>query len=79
VVEGADLLNQARARLKSILAQSPLAVLSIMEAIDVGYDLSLPDALHLEAVHFAKVCASQDKQEGVSAFLNKRPPAFKGA
>ena len=50
----------------------------IMEAIDRGYDMSLTDALHLEAVHFAKVCASHDKAEGVSAFLEKRVAQFKG-
>lgn len=79
VVENDDLLTQAKARLKSILVQAPLAVSSIMEVIDIGYDMSLPDALHLEAVHFAKVCASQDKKEGVAAFLNKRTPVFTGA
>ena len=49
-----------------------------MEVIDHGYDLSLTDALHLEAVHFAKVCATADKNEGVTAFLNKRAAEFKG-
>jgi enoyl-CoA hydratase len=58
---------------------APLAIAGVMEVIDYGYDLSLTDALHLEAVHFAKVCASADKQEGVAAFLAKRVPEFKGS
>ncbi|QDQ39012.1 enoyl-CoA hydratase [Legionella geestiana] len=78
VVEPEALLARAREILKGILAMAPLAVAGVMEVIDHGYDLSLDDALHLEAIHFAKTCASHDKQEGVSAFLEKRPAVFTG-
>lgn len=82
VVENSEghqlLLIQAEAILKTILSMGPLAVKSVLEVIDRGYDMSLPDALHLEAVHFALTCATQDKQEGVSAFLQKRKADFKG-
>ncbi len=57
---------------------APLAIAAVIEVIDHGYDLSLTDALHLEAVHFAAVCASDDKREGVCAFLEKRSPKFLG-
>ncbi|KTC76138.1 3-hydroxyisobutyryl-CoA hydrolase [Legionella birminghamensis] len=72
------LLEQAHKTLNTILSMAPLAIRGVMEVIDHGFDLSLTDALHLEAVHFAKVCASDDKQEGVQAFLGKRQAAFKG-
>ena len=78
VVEDDALLAQGQRLLNGILAMAPLAVAGVMEVIDRGYDLSLTDALHLEAVHFAKVCASQDKTEGVAAFLEKRQAKFKG-
>lgn len=78
VVEPEALTARAQELLKGILNLAPLAVSSIMESIDRGYDMSLSDALHLEAVHFAKVCASEDKNEGVAAFLAKRPALFKG-
>lgn len=78
VVESDSLITHSLQLLKGILNLAPLAITSIMESIDRGYDMSLTDALHLEAVHFAKVCASQDKAEGVAAFLAKRPALFKG-
>lgn len=73
-----SLVENGKKILQQILKLAPLAITSIMEAIDYGYDLSLTDALHLEAVHFAKVCATKDKEEGVSAFLQKRAPQFTG-
>ncbi|HRD69622.1 MAG TPA: enoyl-CoA hydratase-related protein [Legionella sp.] len=74
-----ELLDKGKAILNTILSMAPLAVRSVMEVIDHGYDLSLTDALHLEAIHFAKVCATEDKGEGVSAFLGKRTAQFTGA
>ena len=72
------LIDKAKQILQGILALAPLAIAGVMEVIDHGYDLSLTDALHLEAVHFSKVCATQDKAEGVAAFLEKRQAVFKG-
>ncbi|KTD47730.1 enoyl-CoA hydratase/isomerase family protein [Legionella quateirensis] len=78
VTEPEHLLEQGRTLLKGILTMAPLAVAGVMEVIDHGYDLSLQEALHLEAIHFAKVCATEDKKEGVEAFLGKRTAVFKG-
>lgn len=78
VVEPEQLLEQGKKILQGILSMAPLAIAGVMEVIDHGYDLSLTDALHLEAIHFAKVCATTDKKEGVAAFLEKRTPAFHG-
>lgn len=78
VVEPEQLLIQAKNCLNGILSMAPLAIAGVMEVIDYGYDMSLTDALHLEAIHFAKVCATEDKKEGVSAFLAKRSAEFIG-
>jgi len=78
LVEPEQLLEQGSKILHGILGMAPLAIASVMEVIDHGYDLSLTDSLHLEAVHFAKVCATADKKEGVAAFLEKRTPSFHG-
>lgn len=78
VTSAENLLPRAQEILAGILNLAPLAIASIMKVIDAGYDLSLEDALHLEAVHFGILCATQDKHEGVNAFLQKRAAQFKG-
>lgn len=78
VVTPETLMYEAKRMMKGITALAPLALKSIIESIDYGYTMSLSDALHVEALHFATTCASQDKQEGVSAFLEKRVAHFNG-
>lgn len=78
LVEPEQLLEKGKTLLNGILTMAPLAIAGVMEVIDHGYDLSLQEALHLEAIHFAKVCATEDKKEGVEAFLAKRNAVFKG-
>lgn len=73
-----NLLPRAQEILNNLMALAPLALASTMKVIDAGYDLSLEDALHLEAVHFGLLCATSDKHEGVNAFLQKRKAAFTG-
>jgi len=41
-------------------------------------EMTLSDGLYLEAVLFGVACASEDKREGTTAFLEKRAAAFKG-
>lgn len=79
LVEAENLLPRAKEILLTILSMAPLAISAAMEVIDRGYDMTLPDALHLEAIHFSKLCASPDKKEGVTAFLEKRKACFQGA
>jgi enoyl-CoA hydratase len=73
-----NLLTRAHEILNGIVSLAPLAIRSILQVIDRGYDLPLPDALHLEAVHFGLLCATNDKHEGVSAFLQKKSANFTG-
>jgi len=79
VVEEDALIPRAKEMLTQITQLAPIALQSIMDVINQGFDMNLQEALHLEAVHFAKVCATTDKQEGVSAFLEKRQAKFIGA
>ncbi len=71
------LMEKANSLLQTIISKAPIAAKSIMEVIDKGYDLPLPNALHLEAAHFGLTCSTEDKTIGVNAFLNKEKPQFK--
>src|SRR5215475_9969167 len=78
VTTPADLIPRAEATAQKIIANAPLAIQYAIEAVNRGLELALPDALYLEATLFAVCCATEDKKEGTSAFLEKRPAQFKG-
>jgi enoyl-CoA hydratase len=78
VVPAAELMPAARALLTTILAQGPLAVAHCIEAVDRGLDMGLDDAIALEASYFGMLSATKDKEEGMRAFLEKRPATFTG-
>lgn len=73
-----DLLTKSRELLLMATQQGPFAVAACLHVIDEGLDLPLTQALELEALHFATTCATQDKTEGTTAFLEKRQASFKG-
>ncbi len=78
VVEPAALLDEAR-KLAQTLAQRPkLALQYAKEAVLRGLGGSLAEGLAHESYLHALSCATQDKQEGVAAFLEKREPKFQG-
>ena len=78
VVPAADLMNQARALAQKIAAKSPVALSLIKEAVRSSMRMPLDDGLRHEATLFGLVFASEDKREGVAAFLAKRAPEFSG-
>jgi len=78
VVPPAQVVAEARALLDSILAQGPLAVRYILEAVHHGLEMPLDEALYLEANLFGVTFGTADMKEGTRAFLDKRPPRFQG-
>lgn len=72
-----DLLRQATELAGRIASKGQLAVQAALKALQQGSELGLRDGLRLEANLFGELCESEDKQEGMTAFLEKRPPHFK--
>lgn len=67
------------AKVANQLAQSaPIALSMTIDAINKGLECSLADALDYEVKAFGICCASEDKNEGTSAFLEKRKAEFTG-
>jgi enoyl-CoA hydratase len=73
------LLSESEALLRSILQNGPLALRACLEAVDIGLDMSLDEALLLEANHFGLLSSTADMREGTQAFIEKRAPDFKGS
>jgi enoyl-CoA hydratase/carnithine racemase len=78
-VVAAPELAAAAARLAAEIAEGgPLAVAQAKRAIDGGLLLPLKEGLALEQACYEVVLASEDRQEGLQAFAEKRRPLFKG-
>ena len=78
MVADTALLEHANRILQGLIKLPSFALQSVMETIQRGYDLTLPDALELEATYFGLCATTKDKEEGVRAFLEKRSPQFCG-
>jgi enoyl-CoA hydratase/carnithine racemase len=78
VVPGAALAEAAARLADEIAGAGPLALEAAKRAIDGGIALPLPEGLALEAACYEEVLASEDRNEGLAAFAEKRPPVFKG-
>jgi enoyl-CoA hydratase len=76
VVAPEHLLDAATALAVKILSKAPLAVASSKTTIDEGYDMDTAAASALEIEAFAQLFGTQDKLEGIGAFLEKRPAKF---
>ena len=71
-------LPQALALARTIAAMPPLAVRAIREVVQQGQDASLEMALLLERKAFQLLFDTDDQQEGMRAFMEKRAPQYQG-
>lgn len=78
VVPQEELLREARALLRKMIGNGPLALRATLEAVHGGLDRPLSEAQEGEAQLFGELCASADAVEGTRAFLDKRAPRFQG-
>ncbi len=77
VVEGTA-LARARVLAQAVAGMPPRALRAIKRVVALGADQSLEVALALENREFLLLFDTQDKTEGMRAFLDKRPPRYTG-
>jgi len=71
-------LGEAKRVARAIAAKSPVGVRLAKEAVNQAFETNLRAGLDAERKAFHLALSSEDAQEGMKAFLEKRPPEFKG-
>lgn len=71
-------MDEAKKMAKLIAAKGPLAVRAAKKAINRGLNMTLLEGLELEMDYFSGLFFHEDPKEGAKAFLEKRPPEYKG-
>lgn len=70
--------DAAKQLAEKIAAKGPVAVQNAKRAINEGIEMPLAEAQELETYLFSKLVSTEDMQEGVKAFKEKRKPVFQG-
>ncbi|MFB3922496.1 MAG: enoyl-CoA hydratase/isomerase family protein [Terriglobia bacterium] len=78
VVPAPELKTAAETLARKIMANAPIAVRFVLEAVNQGLEMTQPQGQMLEATLFGLCCTTADMKEGTRAFLEKRPPKFTG-
>ncbi len=77
VYPAAELMPQAKKMASRIAARAPMAVGYAKFAIGKGLQVDIDTAMSIESDMFGLCCATEDKNEGLGAFVEKRKPQFK--
>lgn len=78
VVPANDIMERAMELAKKLAAKPPLTLRSLKESMHNSYDMNLNMGLLVEIEKLANLFATLDQKEGMTAFLEKRKPDFKG-
>ena len=78
VVPHDDLLDEAMKAASAIAGMAPLAAIANKEAVDAAFDTTLDQGLKYERRLFQVLAATEDKAEGMKAFVEKREAKWTG-
>ena len=78
VYPAASWLDDAKALARTIAEKPPIAVRLATEAVDLAWNSTLDAGLEFERKAFYLLFSTEDKKEGVDAFVNKRKAVFRG-
>jgi len=78
VVPLADLLAEALKTAASIAAKPPMAAIANKEMVNAAFEVTLEQGVIMERRIFQILTASEDKAEGMAAFIEKREGQWKG-
>ena len=78
VVEHADVMTEAEKLMKEIISKAPIALKYDKYLVNKGLEKTLAEALLYEEEVSGIVFTTEDAQEGMKAFIEKRKPEFKG-
>lgn len=78
VVPHESLLPAAFEMAERILRHSPLAAARIITAVTRGLNVGIAEGLEIERAQFARMAASEDCREGLSAWMERREPRYQG-
>lgn len=73
-----ELIQYVKERAAKLAGKSPFAIKLAKNAVHSGFNMSLTEGIEYKNKLFAILCGSRDQEEGVAAFLEKRPAHFQG-
>lgn len=77
-VKSEELIPEAKKMAKKLMVKGPVAIRLAKRVVQASLSSSQDVGMLLEMLALSTLCSTEDKMEGVTAFLEKRTPEYKG-